>query len=81
MAASPGFPALPETPAWAALAAHRDALAGHRILDLFADDPGRFDRLALSLDTAEGPFVLDPSKNKLTEETFALLADLAERLR
>jgi glucose-6-phosphate isomerase len=78
MTASSAFPPLPETPAWAALSAHRDALAGRRILDLFAEDPGRFDRLALSLDTAEGPFVLDPSKNKLTAETFALLADLAE---
>jgi glucose-6-phosphate isomerase len=78
MTASSAFPPLPETPAWAALSAHRDALAGSRILDLFAADPARFDRLALSLDTAEGPFVLDPSKNRLTEETFALLAELAE---
>ncbi len=78
MTAFPAFPPLPDTPAWGALAVHRDALAGRRILDLFAEDAARFDRLALSLDTDEGPFVLDPSKNKLTAETLALLADLAE---
>ena len=78
MSITPCCPALPDTPAWRALAAHREALAGVRILDLFAAVPDRFDRLALSLDTNAGPFLLDPSKNRMTEETFVLLAQLAD---
>ena len=78
MSASQSFPALPETPAWQALSAHRSQMAETRALDLFAADPERFDRLALSLDTDDGPFLLDPSKNRVTGETYKLLFDLAE---
>lgn len=78
MSASLPYPVLPETPAWQALANHRTELAGTRTLALFDADPGRFDRLALSLDTEDGPFLLDPSKNQVTEETYRLLFDLAE---
>lgn len=74
------FPELPDTPAWQAIARHRDALAGTRTLDLFAADPGRFDTLALTLDTDEGPFLLDPSKNRMTAETFELLCALADEV-
>lgn len=74
------FPELPDTPAWQALARHRDTLSGVRIGDLFARDPGRFDDLALSLDTDEGPFLLDPSKNRMTAETFDLLCALADEV-
>ncbi len=71
------LPALPGTPAWRALARHRAALSGRRIAEMFADDPGRFADLSLSLDTARGPFLLDLSKNALTAETLDLLAALA----
>ncbi len=72
------LPTLPDTPAWQALARHRDAMAEVRTLDLFAADPARFDTLALTLDTDEGPFLLDPSKNRMTAETFDLLCALAD---
>ena len=74
--------ALTALPAWHALAAHRDALAGTTLRELFARDPGRHARYSLE---AAGLF-LDYSKNLLTDETLALLVQLAhetgvERLR
>ncbi|MBN2751655.1 MAG: glucose-6-phosphate isomerase [Rhodospirillaceae bacterium] len=78
MSAFSCFPTLPNTPAWRALGRHRSTLETTRTADLFAADPERFDRFAASLDTEEGPFLLDPSKNRMTEETFIGLFDLAE---
>ncbi len=66
---------LPERPAWAALAAHRDTLHATTMRDLFAADPTRGERL-----TAEGAGVfLDYSKNRITDETLRLLLALAEQ--
>ncbi len=72
------FPKLPETSAWTTLAQHRDAMADVRIADLFTGDNNRFDRLAMSLDTSDGPFLLDPSKNRISVETLGLLCQIAE---
>lgn len=67
--------ALTSSPAWTALAAHRRTLDGTHMRDLFAADPGRFDRFSLE---AAGLF-LDYSKNRITAETVGLLLDLARQ--
>jgi len=61
------------TKAWAALAAHRDALAGTSLRALFTADPGRFPRFTVRL----GGMMLDYSKNRITDQTLSLLLDLA----
>src|SRR5262245_36822709 len=66
--------ALPSTlPAWKGLAAHQRKLRDVHLRTLFADDPGRGERLALE---AVG-LVLDYSKNRITDETLRLLFALA----
>jgi glucose-6-phosphate isomerase len=65
--------ALRETAAWQALERHFDQIRGRHLRDLFATDPGRGERLV-----AEGAGVyLDLSKNRVVDETLALLCDLA----
>jgi glucose-6-phosphate isomerase len=64
---------LTQSPAWQALARHRDALSATPIRSLFAADPTRADRFSLE---AAGVFA-DFSKNLLTGETIALLTALA----
>jgi glucose-6-phosphate isomerase len=64
---------LTESPAWTALARHAETLAGTTMRALFAADPGRADRFTLD---AAG-LVADLSKHKVTDETAALLLDLA----
>jgi len=65
--------ALTSTPAWQSLAAHRAELGETRLAELFAADPGRFERFSLS---AAGLF-LDYSKNRVDARTLALLTELA----
>jgi glucose-6-phosphate isomerase len=60
-------------PAWAALQKHYDQIGGVHLRDLFATDPGRGERLTAQ---AAGVF-LDYSKNRVTDETMALLVSLA----
>jgi glucose-6-phosphate isomerase len=61
-------------PAWKALEAHYKSIHGRHLRALFADDATRGVRL-----TAEGPGIfLDYSKNRVTDETIALLCQLAE---
>jgi glucose-6-phosphate isomerase len=62
------------TTQWQALAAHRDALTGQHLNELFAADPQRFARLSLHC----GELLADFSKQRLTVETFDLLVRLAE---
>ena len=66
---------MPETqsPAWTALEDHGRTMAAVHMRDLFRDDPGRFDRFSLAL----GDLLVDYSKNRITEETMALLFGLA----
>jgi glucose-6-phosphate isomerase len=59
---------------WAALAAHHAKLREVHLRALFAEDPGRGERLALE---AAGLY-LDYSKNRVTAETLRLLLALAE---
>jgi glucose-6-phosphate isomerase len=65
---------LRERPAWRALEAHHAELRDRHLRELFAEDPGRGERLALE---AEGIY-LDYSKNRVTDETIRLLVALAE---
>jgi glucose-6-phosphate isomerase len=66
-------PPLSERPSWRALAAHHAGIRDLTLRRLFADDPGRGDRLTVE---AAGLF-LDYSKNRVTDETLRLLVDLA----
>ena len=60
--------------AWQALVAHQAKIGEIHLRDFFAADPGRGERLALE---AVGIY-LDYSKNRVTDETMALLAALAD---
>jgi glucose-6-phosphate isomerase len=60
--------------AWQALQRHHDEIAGQHLRDLFAADPGRGERLTAQ---AAGLY-LDYSKNRVTDETMALLVELAQ---
>jgi len=65
---------LRERPAWKALEQHYAEIAEVHLRQLFADDPGRGERL-----TAEAAgLYLDYSKNRVTDETMRLLVQLAE---
>ncbi|MXU64170.1 glucose-6-phosphate isomerase [Oceanomicrobium pacificus] len=57
---------------WAALQAHRKATAGRPLMDLFADDPDRFDRFSARLED----MLLDYSKTSLDTTARDLLFDL-----
>jgi len=61
-------------PAWKALQDHREKVRDLPIRKLFAEDPGRGERLTVE---AVGVF-LDYSKNRITDETLKLLLQLAE---
>jgi len=65
---------LTQRPAWQALQAHYEEMRDRHLRDLFAQDPGRGERLTAE---AVGLF-LDYSKNRLTDQTLRLLLDLAE---
>ncbi len=70
------MPATPlrERKAWQALERHYAEISGAQLRELFAADPGRGERL-----TAEATGIyLDYSKNRVTDETMALLVELAE---
>jgi glucose-6-phosphate isomerase len=62
-----------QLPAWQALAAHAQVAGDRHLRDLFAQDPGRGARFAREF----GPLYFDFSKHRITEETLALLFDLA----
>jgi glucose-6-phosphate isomerase len=62
-----------DTAAWHALEAHYQQIKDVHLRQLFADDPGRGERL-----TVEGAgLYLDYSKNRITDETVRLLFQLA----
>ena len=67
---------LPERKSWQALKRHHQEIGGRHLRDLFADDPGRGERLTVE---AAGIY-LDYSKNRITDDTVRLLLDLAGRL-
>ena len=69
------MPTIPlrERPSWKALEQHHAEIVGRHLRELFAEDPGRGERL-----TAEAAgLYLDYSKNRVTDETLRLLIALA----
>src|SRR5579875_3643508 len=73
--ATPKSAPLRSRPAWQALERHHRQIAGAHRRELFAADEGRGERLCAQ---AAGLY-LDYSKNRVTDETIALLAALAEQ--
>jgi glucose-6-phosphate isomerase len=65
--------ALTQSPPWKALVAHRQAMRGIHVRDLFASDPGRAERMSLEV----GEVFVDYSKNRVKDETMKLLWELA----
>ena len=66
---------LRERPAFAALTEHHAKIESIHLRELFAEDPGRGERLAAE---AVGLY-LDYSKNRVTDETLGLLIELAQQ--
>ncbi|MBZ6471857.1 glucose-6-phosphate isomerase [Streptomyces griseocarneus] len=64
---------LDRTPEWNALAKHRDELGGTHLRELFAADPRRAEKYALTV----GDLHLDYSKHLVNDETLRLLRELA----
>jgi glucose-6-phosphate isomerase len=77
MTAAAPAPALTARPAWQALAAHHREIEPLHLRQLFADDPGRSERLSYE---AVGLF-LDYSKHRITDETLRLLLNLAKECK
>ncbi|HVC34992.1 MAG TPA: glucose-6-phosphate isomerase [Chloroflexota bacterium] len=65
---------LTQRPAWKALEAHYQTIRDVHLRTLFADDPGRGERLTAE---AVGIYV-DYAKNRITDETVRLLVNLAD---
>ncbi len=68
-------PALTSSPAWQALTAHHAQHHDQHLRELFANDPGRGERLRAE---AAG-WYLDFSKQRVTDDTLRLLLQLAEQ--
>ncbi len=68
-------PAPNHLPAWQALQAHQIQVARLRMRDLFAGDEDRFQHFSLQACN----LFLDYSKNRITADTMALLAELARQ--
>ena len=64
---------LTEQPTWKALSQHYQTLANHHMRDWFAAEPDRFNRFSIQCDE----ILLDYSRNRITNETRQLLANLA----
>src|SRR5690349_8674896 len=65
------------TPQWWALASHQAEIADLHLRELFASDPGRGERFNLEV----GDLYVDYAKHRLTDDTLALLFDLARAAR
>ena len=66
---------LTQSPAWRALGAHYAVIGSIHMRQMFRDDPARFDRFSLRL----GNLLFDYSKNRIDQETVALLTALARQ--
>ena len=65
---------LTNSKAWTALKAHFRIVQNDSMRDAFKKDPDRFNKFSLQLND----IIFDYSKNRITEETIALLIELAE---
>jgi len=68
---------LTESPAWQALRFHHKAIEALHMRQLFQNDPARFDKFSIKLDT----LLFDYSKNRIDGQTVKLLLELAEQAR
>lgn len=66
---------LTQSPAWQALARHHEQVKDVHMRALFAEDPGRFERLSLQA----GELFIDYSKHRVNDETLRLLVALADQ--
>ncbi|MGE0056888.1 MAG: glucose-6-phosphate isomerase [Dehalococcoidia bacterium] len=71
-----GTSGLRRLPAWAALQSHHSKLKDVHLRQLFADDPLRGTRFTVE----SAGIYLDYSKNRITDETLALLLNLADEI-
>ena len=80
MASLKGKAYLKDTEAWQKLQNYFDQNKNAiNILELFTKDPERFSKYSLKLDTPlDGPLLVDYSKNKINEDVFEMLMDLAK---
>uniref|UniRef100_H2YHD5 Glucose-6-phosphate isomerase n=1 Tax=Ciona savignyi TaxID=51511 RepID=H2YHD5_CIOSA len=70
---------LKQTAEWKQLQNDFDTLGNSiNIKELFASDPDRFTKYSLTLDTPEGPFLLDFSKNRINDDIKSHLIALAK---
>jgi glucose-6-phosphate isomerase len=77
MSETPKKRSVGKRPSWRALSSHYKTVSKLHLRDLFADDPGRGERMTVE---AVGLY-LDYSKNRITDETLKLLLRLAEQAR
>lgn len=63
-----------ETQAYNQLADHYQQVAGEHLRDLFTEDPQRFEKFSIRFEE----ILVDYSKNRITDDTVALLIQLAE---
>lgn len=47
-----------------------------KLVDLFASDPHRFDKFSRTINTPDGPILIDLSKNIINEDVFKKLLDI-----
>lgn len=64
---------LTDLPSWKALQQHYESIKDVHMRDLFSEDEQRFERFSAKLND----ILFDYSKNRITDETFKLLIDLA----
>jgi len=69
--------ALTQSPAWQALAAHRQEIEQVQMRDLFANDAKRFDKFSLRFQD----ILFDYAKNRITDKTMTLLLALAQQAK
>lgn len=63
-----------KTNAWKKLTGHFNAIKDTKMVDLFVQDPNRFDTFSIEFEN----ILLDYSKNRITEQTLNLLVELAD---
>jgi len=68
---------LTESAQWIALEKHFKAVSHIHMRDLFKENPDRFEQFSVTLND----ILLDFSKNRITDDTFTLLMDLARSAR
>ncbi|KAK0043111.1 glucose-6-phosphate isomerase [Biomphalaria pfeifferi] len=68
---------LSKDPAWLKLKSFYEANVKQlKMLNLFKEDPHRFEKFSIKLDGKHGPFLVDFSKNLINDEVFQLLINL-----